>query len=381
MKCSKMRNLWRVVLLLLAVSLLLTGCIQKPEGGTKPKDEKGPKPSLPVQQTEPATEDITEPATEVVTEPVTEAPQEYDPSLTGLRQAMIGTSQLFAVAYFGYHETQDMQMPVEPYEVMGKRAPWLFEDLPFLRQIPQDRIVGESGELYCIVPLDEDATVAVSRGIWDDMNGQTVYDDLVYSSDRGEPILLFCNGSGWEPDTEVYISGSSGDVYWNPALDDNKCCAELLNHNWEELFYDFTPYWELLMADHRQLKDLGWQLPTKEMLIGNAWEWSGYLKDGTEVFYKVTFHEGALFVRWNDGWSGENYEYPDARWELTYDEGFAVLSIDFREFGGIMEYNLLYDSNFGELYVAMNAVTNDLNLGWEPTARFLVPAEPDANPN
>ena len=35
-------------------------------------------------------------------------------SLVSLRQAMVETPQLFAVAYFGYHDTQDSDAPVDP---------------------------------------------------------------------------------------------------------------------------------------------------------------------------------------------------------------------------------------------------------------------------
>ena len=46
-----------------------------------------------------------------------------DASLNSLRQAMIETPQLFAVAYFGYHDTMDSDAPVDPYAVMREQAP------------------------------------------------------------------------------------------------------------------------------------------------------------------------------------------------------------------------------------------------------------------
>ena len=89
-----------------------------------------------------------------------------DASLNSIRQAMVETPQLFAVAYFGYHETLDSALPVDPFAVMEETAPQLCKDLPFLLDIPKERIVGESGDLFCIVPLDEDAIVAVNKGTW-----------------------------------------------------------------------------------------------------------------------------------------------------------------------------------------------------------------------
>ena len=113
-----------------------------------------------------------------------------DASLTSLRQAMVETPQLFAVAYFGFHPTWNGSLPVDPFTVMQDNAPTLCEDLPFLLEIPEDRIVGESGDLFCIVPLDENATVAVSKGYWDEENLQYIYDDILYSSNAGDPLLL-----------------------------------------------------------------------------------------------------------------------------------------------------------------------------------------------
>ena len=89
-------------------------------------------------------------------------------ALNSLRQAMVETPQLFAVAYFGYHETQDAEFPVDPFAVIQENAPQLCADLPFLLEIPEDRVIGTGGDLFCIVPLDEDATVAVSKGTWSD---------------------------------------------------------------------------------------------------------------------------------------------------------------------------------------------------------------------
>lgn len=301
-----------------------------------------------------------------------------DTSLNSLRQAMIETPQLFAVAYFGYHETLDSDLPVDPYAVMQENACWLCADLPFLLEIPEDRIVGETGDLFCIVPLDENATVAVSKGCWDEENQQYIYDDMLYSSKTGDPILLFCNNAGWEPDTQVYISGQSGEVFYYPQTDDNVCAAPLRNEAWEDLFFDFSPYRELLMKSHRDMKDSEWVMPTAEMLAGTTWSWDGFLKDGREVSYRVTFEESVLSVLWNDGIDEQDHEYLYADWELTYDEGFAILSIDFGEFAGVLRYNLLYHEVYERLYVAMDVVQEDMPIGWEPLYRFLTrPVAPD----
>jgi len=296
-------------------------------------------------------------------------------SLVPLRQAMVETPQLFAVAYFGYHDTMDSDEPVDPYAVMREQAPELCKDLPFLPEIPAERVIGNHGDLFCIVPLDADATVAVSKGTWNETSEQYLYEKSLYFADSGEPILLFCNDAGFEPDTQMCISGPSGEIVWYPQADDNLCAMPLRNDNWDDLLFDFSPYRELLLAEYRSMNG-EWKKPTAEMLIDTTWVWDRYLKDGREVGYRLTFAEDTLSVRWNDGIDEEDHEYPDAAWELMEEEGFAVLSIDFREFAGVLRYNLMYHKEFELLYVGMDVVQEELPIGWEPLYRYLGEPEP-----
>lgn len=140
-----------------------------------------------------------------------------DTSLAGLRQTMGQTPRLAAVAYFGY---QQALVSFDPIAVLEESAPELCAQMTFLREISPDRIIGQSGDLFCIVPRDADATVAVSKGYWDAENQCYIYDDMLYSSNTGDPILLLCNNSGWEPDCQLYISGPSGEMFWYPRSEE-----------------------------------------------------------------------------------------------------------------------------------------------------------------
>ena len=352
----------KILTILLAMTLVISmfaGCEKSPEPSKETTVGGSQTPG-------------TLPKPQDVSTPTEAAPAEPDTSLISLRQAMVETPQLFAVAYFGYHDTIDSDAPVDPYEVMQAYAPQLCRDLPFLLDIPADRVIGENGDLFCIVPLDEDAIVAVSRGNWDEKSEQYLYDESIYFSKSGEPILLFCNNAGWEPDTQVSISGPSGDAIWYPMLDDDLYAMPLRNDNWDCLFYGFSPDRELLAADYNNMVG-EWITPTAEMLNGTTWVWNGYRKDGLEVSYQVTFGDGTLSVRWNDGLDEEDHTYPDAPWELTYDEGLAILAIDFQEFAGVLRYNLMYHEDFEVLYVGMDVAQAELPIGWEPLYRFLAP--------
>ena len=357
-------RMW-VVLLLVCLLVFSSGCTQIPADPTKstPPTTNPPTVSLP---------------TETTTEPTK---SDADASLVSLRQALIDTPQLFAVAYFGYHSNVETGLPVDPFAVMRSQAPQLCEDLPFLLNIPQERIIGESGDLLCIVPLDENATVAVSRGAWDDVTETYIYEESVYFAQCGEPILLFFENSVWIPDTQLYISGPSGEVIWYPQRNDNQCVMPLLDENWENVLFDYSPYREILIAEHRaMLDDPQWEytLPTQELLANTTWFWRGYTTEGLLTHCSVSFDEDLLSVRWNDGISTLDQEYLYAPWELTYEEDYAVLTIDFGEFAGVRRYHLLYSQLYENLYIAMDVLQEEMPIDWEPLYRFLTqPVAPD----
>ena len=353
---------YRLMAILLCCLLLLTAGCAKP---TEPPEVSTAGATTGSEETT----GVTEPEE---TAEITEPADAEDASLHSLRQAMVETPQLFAVAYFGYHDTIDSDDPVDPYTVMQEQAPELCKDLPFLLDIPKDRVIGNHGDLFCIVPLDENATVAVSKGTWDETSEQYLYEHSLYFADSGEPILLFCNNADFEPDTQLCISGPSGEIIWYPILDDNDCPMSLWDDNRDNRFLDFSSYREMLVKDYREMEG-EWVKPTEEFLVGTTWVWERWTKDGREVSCQVTFAEDTLSVRWNDGIDEENHEYLDASWELTYEDGYAVLSIDFREMAGVLRYNLMYHEVYDYLYFGMDVLQEEMPIGLEPLYRFLMP--------
>ena len=166
-----------------------------------------------------------------------------DAALVSLRQAMVETPQLFAVAFFGY-VPQDAD--VDPSAIMEEAAPQLCEDLPFLQLIRKENIIGTSGFLFCIVPADENATVAVNRRLWNVETERYGEPEVLYRSEMGTPILVMCPNDNWMPDTEVIITDSIGNVaVWYPHLDSSYSVAPLCDSNGENMRFDFTSYDEL----------------------------------------------------------------------------------------------------------------------------------------
>ena len=164
-----------------------------------------------------------------------------DPSLLIFRQSMVETPQLFAAAFFG-----NVSQGTDPFAVMQKAAPQLCEALPFLLAIDQDHILGAEGQLFCIVPADENATVAVNRRPWNPETESYEEPEVLYRSESGSPILVMCPNEDWIPDTEVVITDSNGTVtIWSPYLDPSYHLSALRNEKGESLIFDFTSYDEL----------------------------------------------------------------------------------------------------------------------------------------
>ena len=357
---------------------ILSNLITEPAGSesssesSKPeKESESSKPEMSENSKE--SEESKEESSESETE---EAPEE-DPSISlhNLRQAMTETTNLFAVAYIGFNPVED---PHDIYDFVEQCTPQLWQDLPFLSAIPYENFVGDGyGELYCIVPADPDATVAVSRGTWG-LAEEITYDEVIYQSESGDPIYLHCNGGGFDGDMQVTITDSDGNTaVWYPMLDDTRRVMPLENDNWEDLLLDFSPYAEPLTAIYRSMEEesSGWRQPMVEDLIGTSWTAEDYLLTAdVPVSYILTFNEDTLYVRWNDGIDEEPHEYPDASWELIYEHGFAILVIDFREFAGIMRYNILINDEIDMLYTAIDVSSGDLayNMELENLRRELV---------
>lgn len=89
---------------------------------------------------------------------------------------------------------------------------------PFIADIPESNIIKHTavdGEVWCFVPADENASVAVNSIAWDPESENYAVLDVLYKSEKGEPIVIICNGAGESPDVEInMVSGeNSAKVY------------------------------------------------------------------------------------------------------------------------------------------------------------------------
>ena len=178
--------------------------------------------------------------------------------------------------------------------------------------VPCHRVVGSGGSLFCVVPRDPNATLAVNRIRWNPQNED--YDNLevLYRSESGEPILLYAcadMGESPYPDTEVIVTDSKGrTITWYPIYG-----AAMLPYDFDNdapIGYDFTTY------GGEYDGDIGWTYPTAEQLA-NVWVWEGY-KDDQYSFGTLTLHSNgnAALTWWYEKDAGKAQEAYEGTWKL-----------------------------------------------------------------
>ena len=171
---------------------------------------------------------------------------EAETALGWLRDRIDFPATMFGAAYLGY-----VGGLFEDGFEAGFPA-WLWENneamlrvYPFIAEIDENHILGRAGHLYCIVPVDENATVAVNRVQWNEKTQTDEVTEVLYRSESGEPVLLFANldGVAYEADTQVFITDSSGNTCeWEPSLDATSHLAPCISESGDYHSFDFTEY-------------------------------------------------------------------------------------------------------------------------------------------
>ena len=230
----------RVGALLLATALLfsLSACAQ----GRRQEESNDQKGSAEAVTLPPGTDreaPETQPAQDTLS-------PEAETALGWLRDRIDFPATMFGAAYLGY-----VGGLFEDGFEAGFPA-WLWETneamlrvYPFIAEIDENHILGRAGHLYCIVPVDENATVAVNRVQWNEKTQTDEVTEVLYRSESGEPVLLFANldGVAYEADTQVFITDSSGNTCeWEPSLDATSHLAPCISESGDYHSFDFTEY-------------------------------------------------------------------------------------------------------------------------------------------
>jgi len=132
-----------------------------------------------------------------------------DPSYLSFIEQMQQNGMIAGVAFLGY-----IDGPMgDGYRGFLAEEGYL-EEYPFIAEIPTDRYIETDGnELYCIVPADPSASVAVNEWIvtdGDPDNGQP--GEVLYRSESGEPILLLCNDEAVWSNLQINLVDGKGNI-------------------------------------------------------------------------------------------------------------------------------------------------------------------------
>ena len=210
--------------------------------------------------------------------------QEAETSLGWLRERMNFPMTMFGAAYLGY---------VGGLSEDGFAAGfsgWLWEtneamlrEYPFIAEIDENHIIGRAGHLYCIVPVDGNATVAINRIQWNEKTQTDEVVEVLYRSETGEPVLLFANldGVAYEADTQVFITDNSGNTCeWDPSLDAMSHLAPCTSEAGDYLSFDFTEYaWYNAPSEFAGRLSDGWSGMTALGLAGSQSTGMGWITE------------------------------------------------------------------------------------------------------
>lgn len=189
---------------------------------------------------------------------------EAEQSLVWLRERMAFPQTMFGAAYLGYVEKAG--------DWLSAADQTMLEKYPFLAEIDETRIIGSSGHLYGIVPLDENATVSVNRMRWDPESDTEEVIEVLYRSEAGDPLLIFAAGGddayAYLSYIQIQIVDSAGNsCVWEPQLyTSTGHIVPCFSENGDYLSFDFTEY--------------GWQGVPSELAPWLADGWSGVYASG-----------------------------------------------------------------------------------------------------
>ena len=269
-------------------------------------------------------------------------PGAYDDSLDLLRQELDDRQQdeRFAVAYIGDIDGKLSDLTVPLRDWINDTVPGLCAEYPFIRNIPQERVVDDSGSLFCVVPHDPNATVAVNRVRWNEAKGGYETVEVLYRSESGDPILLFVSndlGSVPTDTTELLLTDSHSDTLsWYPIP--GMVALPYDYENDRKLAYDFTNCGGSIVGGG----EIGWTCPSGSQLTQEVWAWDGHTDKPALATLELHANSSqeddwgtATFTWWYESDFVTPEEVYEGEWGLSANGEYSgVLMLDMTRTGG-----------------------------------------------
>ena len=241
-----------------------------------------------------------------------------------LQQAMIDTTDMAAVAYLGwfedYYDLYDYSQ-IEEYIA----DTFVAEDHPFIANIDADHFVPHiGGQLFCIVPADENATITIYDYIFDYEDYTADYGDALYQSTDGKPVLVMCNESEVVPNIIVEIIDSNGnELSYIPWLSGMDGTLEVPYD--APTVLDFTPYEKLgYVTENDYTFD--------PAVLYYAEDWTAYVPtlNDDEVAVSFWFDEYGNMEMCYEVYGGNGYEvYYEGYWYPAEDDSYPASALVF----------------------------------------------------
>ena len=272
-------------------------------------------------------------------------------SLMWLRDRIDVPMTMFGAAYLGYAD----DLSEEEFE--EELPAWLWEnneamlrEYPFIAEIDENHIIGGTGYLYCIVPVDENASVAINRVKWDNKTRSEKITEVLYRSESGEPVLLFANldGVAYEADTQVFITDNNGNTCeWYPSFDAMSHLAPCISEAGDYLSFDFTEYaWYNAPAEFSAWLADGWSGMTALGLAGSQRDGMGWITEtmvgetSRYAYFSLRFYPedetgGTVDLNWVYEDSDEFEEMWSGFWTIqTIPDGPSYVTLSLSLVGG-----------------------------------------------
>lgn len=211
------------------------------------------------------------------------------------------------------------------------------ENYDFLWTIPNDLVIENDGgtELYCIVPADENASVAVNKYLMNEETYELELHDILYRSDYGDPFLVRCNTSELYRDTDVVIVDNTGEVFsWNPGLSAIDGKVEIPSEG--PAIYDGTIYDDFAYNDALYEEDLYEDISYENNSYENEQEYADTIVETISLWEVVNCNEWVSLREEPDVNSARLAEVPLGT--LVEDLGEYVNGFTYVDYAGMAGY-------------------------------------------